>query len=167
MNSPSARQSFVVLTGGQQVVEAAPHFMVICGDTNRHRVLVEREGLVYKSNFECFLLATIDATLFAQNMVIAFESMGYGTCYIGGVRNDITTAAKLLELPDGVYPLFGLCVGIPDQESLRRPRLPHKAVLFEDRYISHKDMLDNIDEFDNNVAPYYEARVGKPTTWSR
>ena len=54
-----------------------------------------------------------DAALFAQNMVVAFESMGYGTCYIGGLRNDLQALHEVLDTPEGVWPLFGLLKGVP------------------------------------------------------
>ncbi|MBB2707231.1 MULTISPECIES: nitroreductase family protein [Rhizobium] len=59
------------------------------------------EGLDY---IESFLLAVIDAALAAQNAVVALESLGLGTCYIGAIRNDPDTVARELALPEGVSP---------------------------------------------------------------
>ncbi|CAM5624427.1 FMN reductase (NADPH) OS=Lysinibacillus sphaericus OX=1421 GN=nfrA1 PE=3 SV=1 [Lysinibacillus sphaericus] len=44
--------------------------------------------------------------------MIAAESMGYGICYIGGVRNKPEEISELLNLPDYVFPLFGLTIGV-------------------------------------------------------
>ncbi len=68
----------VTLTGGQEKVAECPLFLAICADTRRHRILADRNGCTYQTNLEGFMLATIDAALFAQNMCVAFESMGYG-----------------------------------------------------------------------------------------
>ena len=46
--------------------------------------------------------------LFAQNLVIAAESKGFGICYIGGVRNEPAAISQLFELPTGVFPLFAI-----------------------------------------------------------
>ena len=70
---------------------------------------VELEALPY---LESLLLGTIDAALAAQNAVVAMESLGLGSVYIGGIRNDIEGVAKELGLPPQVYPVFGLCVGV-------------------------------------------------------
>ena len=66
----------VKLTGGQKKVAECGAFLVICGDTRRHRLLARRSGRPHVSNLEAFMLALIDASLFAQNMVVALESLG-------------------------------------------------------------------------------------------
>ena len=49
------KKKFVEISWGQKVVGDAPHFMVICGDTKRHRLLIEQDGSCYESNFENLL----------------------------------------------------------------------------------------------------------------
>ena len=100
-----------------------------------------RDGAPHSARLEAFLLAVIDATLFAQNLVLAFESLGYGICYIGGLRNHIAEVDRLLGLPTGVYPLYGLCVGVAAEQPMARPRLPLEAVYFEGRYPDDETML--------------------------
>ncbi|MDP7004972.1 MAG: NADPH-dependent oxidoreductase [Phycisphaerales bacterium] len=166
INDPDIKKKFVELSGGQRVVENAPHFMVICGDTKRHRLLVERNDYCYESNFESLLLSIIDASIFAQNIVIGFEAMGYGTCYVGGIRNDIPAVAELLSLPIGVYPLFGLCIGKPAEHPIPRPRLPIEAVVFDGCYPDDDSMISMIKDYDKTVSTYYEERGGSINTWS-
>jgi hypothetical protein len=91
------------------------------------------EGLDY---LESFLLGIIDAALAAQNAVVALESLGLGTCYIGAIRNDPETVARELGLPVGVFPVFGLTVGYPDPAltAAVKPRLPQANVLHRERY---------------------------------
>ena len=152
------RARLVELTGPQEKVARCGAFFVVCGDARRHRLVVERAGGSYDTRLEAFLLAVIDATLFAQNLVLAFESMGYGICYIGGLRNDLPSVDALLGLPDGVYPLYGLCVGVPDETPGPRPRLPLDAVLFEDRYPDDDVMLAHLDAYDATYRSYLEER---------
>jgi nitroreductase len=113
----SVRESIAELSGPQAMVAAAPALFVVCGDTRRHRLICEREGGSYQAGFEGFVVSVIDATLFAQNLAVAFESMGYGLCFVGGIRNDLERLTALLELPEGVYPLYGLVVGRPEASS--------------------------------------------------
>ncbi|MCA9001311.1 MAG: nitroreductase family protein, partial [Planctomycetes bacterium] len=138
----------------------------VCGDSRRHRLLMRREGQDMSTNFEAFLAASVDATLFAQNLVLAFESMGLGTCYIGGLRNDMRAVVDLLEIPEGIFPLYGLCVGRPAEDPGTRPRLPFEAVCFTGRYPSDADMLAAMDQADLDAKAYYDARNESGRSWS-
>ena len=156
------RERLAELTGPQDKVALAPAFFAICGDARRHRLLCERAGGAYDQRLEAFMVATIDATLFAQNLVVAFESMGYGTCYIGGLRTRIAEVDELLNLPAHVYPLYGLCVGKPAEAPSLRPRLPVEAVLFEEGYPSDDAMLGPVDQYDAEYRAYLASRAGGP-----
>lgn len=158
VTDPAARREIADLAGPQRKIVHAPEFLVICADSRRHRLLCRREGLAYDQRFEAFLVGVIDATLFAQNMVLALESMGYGTCYIGGLRNDLARVDRALQLPEGVYPVYALCVGRPAQAPAPRPRLPVDAVLFDGAYPSDDDLLGRLSEYDDAYRAYLEER---------
>ncbi len=166
ITDPATRTRLVALTGGQEKVAACPLFMAICGDVRRHRLVANRAGVPHAANLEGFMLAVIDATLFAQNMVIAFESMGYGTCYVGGLRNDLPALHEVLGTPDGVWPLFGLCVGRPDQEPSVRPRLDPRTVLFDDHYPEDEAVLAAIDDYDRRISNWYRENGIRTPDWS-
>jgi len=166
VSDPGARAELADLAGPQQKIVLAPEFFVICGDTRRHRLVARRHNTEYRATLEAFMVAIVDATLFAQNMVLAFESLGYGCCYIGGLRNDLDRVDRVLALPEGVYPLYGLCVGRPDEKPGPRPRLPVHAVLFDDRYPGDEAMLGLIDRYDGRYAEYLTQRGAEPTPWS-
>lgn len=161
------REKLVELTGDQTKVARCGAFFVICGDTRRHRLLAKQQSVPYDTRCEAFLLSVVDTTLFAQNMSLAFESMGYGICYIGGLRNDLPAVKELLELPEGVYPLFGLCVGRPAQDPILRPRLPQPSVLFEESYPADDVMLNQLDAFDDTMTDYYQQREAGDRVWSQ
>ncbi len=163
---PAERQELAELCGSQEHITDCGAFFIVCGDTHRHRLLAQRAGQRYDARLEAFLLAVIDATLFAQNLVLAFESMGYGICYIGGLRNNLPAIDRLLELPEGVYPLYGLCVGVAAEQPDARPRLPVHSVLFEDRYADDKDILRAVDEYDA-AAPGWAQRMVRKFTEPR
>ena len=166
IRSAETRQRLVTLTGGQTKVADAAGFFVICGDTRRHRLAAERAGRPYDSRLEAFLLAVIDATLFAQNMALAFESLGYGFCYVGGLRNRLPEASEALDLPRGVYPLFGICVGRPAETPIERPRFALDDVLHEERYPDDAQVLRTLDAHDEAVAIYYEKRGNEMPRWT-
>lgn len=156
------RAELAELCSGQAQVRDAAAFFVVCGDQRRHRLAARTSGRPYEPNLETFLLAVIDASLFAQNLVLAFESQGYGTCYIGALRNRVPEVDRLLSLPADVFPLYGLCVGTPDEEPAVRPRLPLEAVLLEERYPDDESMLSRIATYDETMSAYYAAARGKP-----
>jgi len=160
------RREIAALAGPQEKVATAPAFFVICGDARRHRLLCERAGSSYDQQLEGFLVAVIDATLFAQNMAVALESMGYGMCYIGGIRNDLPRVARVLNLPVGVYPLFGMCAGRPAESPAERPRLPTTGVMFENGYPSDDEVLADLDRYDEAYRAYLAERGARPRGWS-
>lgn len=162
------RATLAELTGGQPQVAQAGAFLVVCADVRRHRLIAERAGRPLARNLESFLVAVIDAALFAQNLALALEAQGHGMCFIGGLRNDSAAVDALLEIPADVFPLFGLCAGeaADDDPHVTRPRLPLEAVLGDGRYPDDDAMLAAVDAHDAEVAEHYAAR-GKPGyTWT-
>ena len=164
--------------GGQPYVQSAPEFLVFCADLSRAKYLISQldshQPLSDSNNdepfawTEQFITATLDVGLFAQNCAVAAQSLDLGICYIGGIRNQIQNVSRALELPDLVVPLFGMCIGYPDQSPDRKPRLPTEAVFFENTYVAAKEYEQVSNEYDQHIKHYYEQRTkGKLSqTWS-
>lgn len=77
------------------------------------------------------LLASADAIIAAQNTVVAAESLGIGSCYIGDILENNEEVTKLLKLPDFVIPVAMLVYGYPSQQQKTRK----KPIRFEKQYI--------------------------------
>lgn len=168
VNDTTKRSQLAEWAGGQRYVEEAPAFLVFCADMQRHKLSCDMHEAEMLSGFtEQFITATVDCALFAQNLVIAAESEGLGTVYIGGLRNQIDKVSEALALPDLVYPVFGLCLGYPDQNPEVKPRLPVQVVLKQDRYDDQQDS-ELIREYDDQIRAYYKTRTGgqKDMSWS-
>jgi len=168
VDDPELRSQLAECAGNQIYVATAPRFLVFCADMRRHQLACQMHGAEMQSGYtEQFLTASLDCALFAQNVAIAAESLGLGLVYIGGLRNRIERVSTLLELPELVYPVFGLCLGYPDQNPEIKPRLPLNVVLKRDRYDDSQDH-DAIAEYDEQVLEYYRTRTGgsKEMTWS-
>ncbi|ENO12797.2 oxygen-insensitive NADPH nitroreductase [Marinobacter nanhaiticus D15-8W] len=166
--NPENRRKLAELAGGQAYVVDSSDFLVFCADMKRSTEAAERAGAeVIRGMTEQLLVASIDTALMAQNIAVAAESEGVGLCYIGGIRNDPAQVSEILRLPEHVYPVFGMCLGYPDQNPEVKPRLPLAAILKEDYYLDHQDQ-SLVAEFDNTMRTYYAARTGgtKDTTWS-
>ncbi|RMH48943.1 MAG: NADPH-dependent oxidoreductase, partial [Alphaproteobacteria bacterium] len=138
VTDPALRDALARAAGDQDHVRRCPLFLVWCADLSRHAAIAAEAGreLPALDHLEAFLVAAIDAALAAQNAVVAAESLGLGTVYIGGIRNRPETVARLLDLPPRAAALFGLCVGWPDLAAggRVRPRLPQGAVHFVNRH---------------------------------
>ncbi|SPX56695.1 oxygen-insensitive NADPH nitroreductase [Klebsiella pneumoniae] len=50
------------------------------------------------------------------------------------MRNSIEAVTELLELPQHVLPLFGLCLGWPADNPDIKPRMPAAMLVHENRY---------------------------------
>ncbi|HTG68517.1 MAG TPA: oxygen-insensitive NADPH nitroreductase [Candidatus Udaeobacter sp.] len=173
VTDPERKRKFAELAGNQQHIAQSPVFLVWCADLKKISIAANlHEDVELHQNVELFLLGTIDATLAAQNATIAAESLGYGMVYIGGIRNNPQDVTDLLELPPLVYPVFGMCLGIPDQEPDIRPRLPLAAVYHKEVY-KEEGLESEIKAYDDITRVYYATRKGggkggeQETKWSR
>jgi len=82
-------------------------------------------------------LACSDALIAAQNAVIAAESFGLGSCYIGDIMEQYETHKELLHLPQYVFPIGMVVFGYPTQQQREReytPRFDEKFIVFENQY---------------------------------
>ncbi len=156
----SKRERIAQLAGNQPYVASAAEFMVFCADLKRAGNWCREYDKPFAGDFtEHFIIATVDVALMAQSMVCAAESVGLGICYIGGIRNNPAAVSELLELPGGVYPVFGLCLGYPAQDPEVKPRLPVSVILKQDRYNEAGDR-EAIEDYDSAVREYYASRTG-------
>jgi nitroreductase len=154
------RHALVELSGGQKYVASCAEFLVLCADLHRNQQQVLELGEQPDYDWtEQFLAATVDVGLFAQTMVIAAQSAGLGVCYIGGIRNHPDQVSDMLELPDLVYPVFGLCLGYPDQNPDKKPRLPLTAVVHQNSYNLSDSVKADIANYDDAVKAYYVDRT--------
>jgi nitroreductase len=178
------RARLVELSGQQNYVGSAAVFLVFCADLQRQNQCIQKQGIknqgiknetiqrqgttVEFGWAEQFITATIDVSLFAQNVVIAAQSAGLGCCYIGGIRNQPDSVCELLALPALVYPVFGLCIGYPAQSPKPKPRLPLATILHQDNYESSNNTGGLIDAYDDEIRQYYRQRTnGKlDSSWS-
>jgi FMN reductase (NADPH) len=138
-----------------------------------------RENIPFACPSEAnLLLAACDALVAAQNAVIAAESLGIGSCYIGDIMERYEKHKELLHLPDFVFPVAMLCMGYyPEGYKKRfRPRFAKEYVVFKDSYRrlnqeEIKEMFSSLDQNFNKDNPYraenyaqlhYAIKTGAP-----
>lgn len=159
VNDCEKRKQIAELSGDQFYVETAPVFLVFCADLNRSGLTCRMNDTEMKDGFtEPFIIATVDAALAAQNALIAAESLGLGGVYIGGIRNNPEKMCELLDIPQNVYPVFGMCIGYPNQNPDVKPRLPLEVIYKQDKYSTDGDE-EKIREYDRLIRDYYIKRT--------
>ena len=129
-------------------IGVAPIFLVFCGDARRlERICSQRGHPRPNRDLEAFLNASVDAALVLQTFILAAESVGLGCCPISVIRNQMETVAAVLALPDGVFPVAGLCVGYPASGGYVSLRLPPSVTVHSDRY-DDSALEQKIDDYD-------------------
>ncbi|GAA4603399.1 nitroreductase [Actinoplanes octamycinicus] len=168
VRDPDRRARLAALAGNQAFIAQAPLFLVWIADLDRARRLARRAGTAVEAAdyLESTVLTFVDAALAAQNAVLAAESLGLGSVFVGGVRNHPEEIAAELRLPPHTVAAFGLAVGTPDPDEPAgvKPRLPQAAVLHHEVY--RADEADaHIPAYDARLAAYNE-RYGLAGGWS-
>lgn len=158
------------LAGEQEHIRQAPLLLVWLADLARLERVAGKvgEACAGLDYLEMLEVGVIDAALAAQNAVAAAESLGLGTVYIGGMRNQPEAVAAELALPPRVIAVFGLCVGTPDQQAPAsvKPRPPQSVVLHQERY-SLPAQDDGLAQYDGAMSAFYASQGMKVRgTWS-
>ncbi|MCM0648324.1 oxygen-insensitive NADPH nitroreductase [Clostridium swellfunianum] len=162
------RKALFQVGGNQSYILECPLFLVFCADLHKHETACEMNHTKMAEGYtEAFVIATVDAALAAQNAMIAAESFGLGGVYIGGLRNNPYEVSKILELPQNVYAVFGMCLGYPDDNPDMKERLPLEAVCFENKY-SFDEKLNLVKKYDEEISSYYTERTNgiRKDTWT-
>ena len=127
--------SLVLTTKREKHPFNAPLLFTVCVDLHKMELIMKRRGWHWASNdLYALLLGAQDAAYMAQNMILAAESLGLGTCLLGGTPYAAAGLARKLRLPPRVFPLVQLAMGYPAEDPPARPRYPLEFVLFKNRY---------------------------------
>ena len=104
------------------------------------------------------LLACCDALIAAQTAVIAAESMGIGSCYIGDILENYETHREMFDLPRYVLPVTLLVFGRPASGAMPSGTTPR----FAPEFIHHRNRYRrfNPEEFDRMYAHLNERLRG-------
>ncbi len=139
----------------------APLYFFICIDLHKiGKIMEKRNWKIVMNDLSCLIFGIQDAAYFAQNIVIAAESFGLGTCYIGSVPYFADKIAEDFKLPKKIFPLVGLTVGFPAEDPPCRPRYPMDFTFFEEEYpeLSETQINKAMQEMDEGylAQDYYK-----------
>jgi hypothetical protein len=141
----------------------APLLFTICVDSHRHEIIMARRGWKLATNDLSLLFFGIqDAAYMAENMVIAAEWLGLGSCFIGNALYRAKEIIAQYQLPPRVLPLVQLVMGFPAEERPTRPRYPLDFCLFEGKYpeFSEDQVVQAMQAMDEGyIGQEYYKRV--------
>lgn len=138
VTDPELKKKLSVTCDNQPFIAQAPMVLVFVADYQKwYDLFCKYEDTVRAPGMGDFMLAEDDALIAAQNAVVAAESMGIGSCYIGDILEQYETHRELFSLPRYAVPAAMVVFGYPVQQQKERVkplRLRPEAVVFENTY---------------------------------
>ena len=138
ISDESLKQALSVYCDNQPFIASAPLVLVFLADCRRWYDGYCLAGIEARPPEEGdLLLAVVDAVIAAHNTVVAAESLGIGSCYIGDIFEREEDVRKALALDDYVFPAALVVYGYPtqgqrDRKKPKRPPLSY--IVQENRY---------------------------------
>ena len=167
---PVKRKVLAEIAGNQKQIEQCPLYIAWVADLSRNERLGQAEQTEFESLpwLETFMVACIDAALAAQNAVVAAQSLGLRTVYIGAMRNHPVRVARLLGLPPRAFVVFRLCVGYADPQAKNevKPRLPQSTTLHHEHYDAAPETRDR-PGYDTEMSKFSARNDMQATTWTQ
>lgn len=163
------KEKLAELVGNQPYVAKAPVFLVFVMDFYRTYLAGEKTGFkqVIHEDIEGIEAGSVDVGIALGASIIAAESFGLGIVPIGGIRKNPDEVIELLNLPKYTFPMVGLVVGYPADESHKKPRVPFESFRHKETYDA-KAIEKSIDVYDNQMNEYLKdiGRAEQETNWS-
>lgn len=142
ITDPGIKEKLSHTCDEQRFIATAPIVLIFLADYQRwmdyyaYSGALEAEGP--RPRESDLLLAFSDAMIAAQTTVLAAESLGLGSCYIGDVMEHWETHRDLLDLAPYTFPAAMLTLGYPTAQQKARPapgRFPLSQIVQENRYV--------------------------------
>ena len=138
ITDPALKEALAESCDHQPFIAKAPLVLVFCADCKKWYDAYLEAGCTPRTpGVGDLMLAVTDAAIAAQNAVVAAESLGIGSCYIGDVLENAEAMRDALHLPQYVVPACMLVFGRPTEQQQRRPkpaRFAEQAVVCENVY---------------------------------
>lgn len=126
----------------QPFIAKAPMVLVFCADCKKWYDAYEEAGCTPRlPGVGDLMLAVTDTAIAAQNAVVAAESLGIGSCYIGDIMENCEEQRSILQLPEYVFPAVMLVFGWPTEQQKQRQK-PERC---ERKYIVHENAYRSMD----------------------
>jgi nitroreductase len=154
IESQDLKDQLAVTCDNQPFIAKAPWVLLFLADYQRWwdyyrycrvKEYCDEKGLAYRTpQVGDMLLAACDALIAAQTSVIAAESLGIGSCYIGDILENYEIHSQLLSLPEYTVPITMLCFGFPVEGEIPSG----KTLRFDPEFIVFKDQYKHLEDED-------------------
>src|ERR1051325_10416247 len=149
----------------QPFIRTAPTFLVFLANGWRLPEISRMRGKPFPNDhLDQFFNAAVDAGIVLATFLRAADAVGLGTCPISVIRDHSAKVSELLELPQRVIPVAGMCVGWPSEQGHISPRLSLDSTLHEGRY-DEGDLAARIDAYDRRRAAIHPYKPRDPARW--
>ena len=156
VTDPTVRARLVETCDHQSFIAEAKMVLIFCADCKKWYDAFRFAGCEPRlPGVGDLLLAVSDANIAAQNAVIAAESLGIGSCYIGDIMENYEEQRALLRLPEYVFPAAMLVFGYPTEQQKERVK-PRRA---EAKHIVHENAYREMDA--RELAELFSIRTEK------
>jgi nitroreductase len=167
------KRELSVYCDNQPFIAHAPMAMVFLADCRRWFDSYRYGGLDSRlPGAGDLLLSVADSVIAAQNTVVAAESLGIGSCYIGDILEREEDVRRVLNLDEYVFPSAFVVYGFPTQPQKNRgkPRRPPLSyIVRENQYrrmseIEHKRLflekgdIKNLDDYTQFITAFYDRK---------
>lgn len=144
----------------QEYVARVPELFIFIVDAYRNSRIAREQGITsdIERDSDRFFQGWTDAAIAAQNMVAAAELGGFGTVFFGSILNNVPKMIELLKLPELIFPVVGVGIGVPNQKPQLKPRMPREANVFDDSYTVFDSYLELLEDYDEEMEQYYDMR---------
>jgi FMN reductase [NAD(P)H] len=162
----ATQDSIAALIADMPWIAQAPAFLVFLANGRRLPQIAAMRGKPFPNDhLDLFFNAVADSAIVLATFMRAAAAVGLGCCPISAIRDRAEVVSELLDLPERVIPVAGLCVGWPAEAGRITPRLGLDVTLHEDRY-GKEELARQIDSYDlrrQATRPY--ARQRAPERW--
>jgi len=142
VTDPALKAALAESCDHQPFIATAKMVLIFCADCRKwYEGFLAANAAPRKPGVGDLLLAVSDATIAAQNAVVAAESLGIGSCYIGDIMEQCEVHRDMLCLPEYVFPCCMLVFGYPTQQQVERPK-PERAAM---AHIVHENAYRTMD----------------------
>lgn len=163
------RKRLAALCRNQEFIARAPLLLCFVADLSRPARIGAALDIPLPALdlLDTYVTAATECGIFAQNVALAAESLGLGTCFIGNLKQEPERVAEELRLPASAVVLFGMCIGYEDTERATgiRPRLPQSIVLKHEIYEA-ADESRHLGDYDSVFAAHEAGQKRAPVAWS-
>ena len=123
----SLKDKLSISCDNQPFIANAKLLLIFCADCKKwYDGFIDANCAPRNPGVGDLLLAVSDTNIAAQNAVVAAESLGIGSCYIGDIMENCEIHRNMLDLPQYVFPAAMLVFGYPTEQQKKRAK-PERA----------------------------------------